>query len=81
MALLVDTCRVDGMKIHVEQELEADFARVVFHHDGLGGLGRTAAHFFVCRVFLDAVGISDFGLDHAVDHLEIMFGAPEAAAC
>lgn len=33
----------------------------------------------VCRILLDAVGIANFSVDYAINHLKIMLGAPEAA--
>ena len=78
--LLVDTQRVNGLEIHVEQEAKTRHLVIVGHMHGLGEARAVGAYVLIGRILSVAVSIAHLSSYHALHLLEKMLGAPEAPA-
>ena len=81
MPLLVETQGVDGLKEHLQQELQTDLLRVVLHADRLGKACRVGIYFLVRRVLRMSVGKTDLRRRHSLNLFEVMLCSPEASSC
>ena len=81
MALLVLERGVDGIEIHVEQELEPYLLGVIDHSHGLGMPCLVGAHLLITWILYCAVGISHLSVDHTVNQFEKMLCTSKATSC
>jgi len=79
VALPVDARRVDGLEVHLQQEHQRHFVGIVSDMDCLSKAGLVGADILVSWILGCTVGIAYLSIHYAVNLLEVMLGAPEAA--
>ena len=78
--LLVEAGGVDGFEEHPQEERQIDHGVVILDAHGLGIARHVGIDFLISRVVRLSVGEAHLGVRHAFYLLEIMLGAPKAAA-
>ena len=81
VSLFIETCGINSLEKHLQQEFEADHIGIVPHKDGFCKACLVGIYLFIRRVLRMSVGESNFCYGYALNLFEVMFRSPETATC
>ena len=81
VSLLIHAHGIDGLEVHLGQELQRDDLGIIGDAYGLGKTRLVGAHVLIGWILGMAVGIAHLGFYNSIHQFEIMLCTPEASSC